>query len=250
MAQQETDIDAYYKLKSKYTDKFGSLAAMTGIPADKRTQYKCIQCKKSGGTIFEETADILRATCGAEPKCDLNFVVNKNGPVILMPTLLNALREKLEREKTNLIELKIKHALGSVTDDEVLQQFESGRELLRRLSAASSSIEERLISVTDSPIKQNNINRLKAEIYGLVQSYKDNLREFSNTGRDAFLKDALEQQINEIAPLVSELRETLYIKNFVEYDINTGQYVLVQEPYTIKEMEVPFLPELKELLSL
>lgn len=248
MSQQQEDIDNYYKLKSEYVDKNGIVSTVIQLPAEQRVNFKCIKCKRPGGTIFEETPHILHAVCGADPKCDLDMSVRKTGPVVLMPVLLGLLRNKLEAEKTKLIELKIKHALGSVSDDDVISQFEEGSELLRRLSAAVASIDERLLSVTDSPMKHSNINRLKAEIYTATQEYKNNLREFVDTGRDAFLVDALEQQENVITPLVNELRDTLYARNMVEYNPDMDEYVLIQQPYTIEEMEVPFLPELHELL--
>jgi hypothetical protein len=145
--------------------------------------------------------------------------------------------------------MKIQHALGTITDEDAVGMFDEKRELLRKLSAATASIDERMLSITDSPQKLAEVNRLKAEIYTATQEFKNNLEEFSSTGRDAFLIDALEQQTNVITPLVTELRDTLYVKNAVEYDPNSGMSVLVQDSYTLKDMEVPFIPELIELFS-
>lgn len=251
MAEQQEYIDAYYKLKNDYAEKNGSIAATlsSSLPAEKRTAYKCVSCRKPGGTIFEESAESLHAVCGADPKCDLDVTIKKNGPVIQMPQLLQSLKEKLEDEKTKLIELKIQHALGSISDEAVLQQFESGRNLLQRLSSAIASVDQKMLSVTDSPEKQATINRLKAEIYTLTQEYKTSLSEFRGTGREAFLIDALEQQTNVIEPLVTELRETLYAKSIVEYKVEMDEYTLVQEPFTLRDMEVTLSPEFKQLLS-
>jgi len=243
------EIDTYYKFKREYTDKNGEFSAILGLPADKRAGHKCLRCRKAGGDTFTEDANTLRAECGADPKCDFNITVNKSGQVILMPELLRLLRDRVEVVKTSLIELKIQHALGTVTDDDVVGMFDEARELLRKLSAATASIDERMLSITDSPQKQTEVNRLKAEIYTATQEFKSNLQEFTSTGRDAFLVDALEQQLNVILPLATELRNSLYVKNVVEEDPSTGTSVLIQEPYTLKEMEVPFIPELKELLG-
>jgi hypothetical protein len=243
------EIDAYYKFKREYTDKNGEFSAILGLPADKRAGHKCLRCRKAGGDIFTEDASTLRAECGADPKCDLNITVNRSGPVVLIPDLLRILRNRVEYVKTSLIEMKIQHALGTITDEDAVGMFDEKRELLRKLSAATASIDERMLSITDSPQKLAEVNRLKAEIYTATQEFKNNLQEFSSTGRDAFLIDALEQQTNVITPLVTELRDTLYVKNAVEYDPNSGMSVLVQDPYTLKDMEVPFIPELIELFS-
>ena len=243
------EIDAYYKFKREYTDKNGEFSAILGLPADKRKAHKCLKCRKAGGDIFTEDADTVRAECGADVKCGFNLTVNKPGQVILMPDLLRLLQKRVEDVKTSLIELKIQHALGTITDDDVVGMFDEKRELLRKLSAATASIDERMLSITDSPQKQAEVNRLKAEVYTATQEFKNNLQEFSSTGRDAFLSDALEQQTNIITPLVTELRETMYVKNVVEEDPSSGVSVLLQDPYTLKNMEVPFIPELKELLG-
>ena len=102
-------------------------------------------------------AKTLHAECGAEVKCDLNITVAKSGAVILMPELFRLLHKRVEDVKTSLIELKIRHALGAVTDDDVVKQFAEERELLGKLSAAAASIDERLLSVTDSPQKHADI---------------------------------------------------------------------------------------------
>ena len=157
-----------------------------------------------------------------------------------MPDLLRLLQKRVEDVKTSLIELKIQHALGTITDDDVVGMFDEKRELLRKLSAATASIDERMLSITDSPQKQAEVNRLKAEVYTATQEFKNNLQEFSSTGRDAFLSDALEQQTNIITPLVTELRETMYVKNVVEEDPSSGVSVFAR-PLHVEKYGSPFL---------
>lgn len=233
------DIDKYYKMKKEYMNQ--------------KKKSVCVNCKKPGGTIFEESPTHLRAFCGADRKCGLSIDINKGNPVIQLPTLLTALREKLEKEKSKMIELKIKHAIGAVTDDIVIQQFDVGREQLRKLTTASAAIEEKLLAITNNPAKEEAINRLKADIYMVVQEYKSSLKDFEETGRDAFLKDAIEQYNNAIVPKVEELRETKYSLSMVEegtgLNDDVSEYRLIQEPYTLRDLEVPFLPELRELLA-
>lgn len=242
------ETDAYYKLKQEYAEKNGPFSAIAGLPAEKRTAHKCLRCRKPGGNVFIEDNSVLRVECGADQKCDINVTVNKQGQVILMPDLLRALQKKTEEVKTSLIELKIKHAIGSITDDDVIQRFDASREALRRLSLAAATVDGQMLTVTDSPQKHADVNRLKAEIYTATQEFKSNLQEFTATGREAYLVDALEHQDNVIMPLVTELRDTLYAKSNVEYDADNGDFILIQDTYTLKDMEVNLLPEWRELL--
>lgn len=255
------EIENYYKLKREYIQKQNtSIAKITsnkGLTlADKRERVKelknkCVKCKGSGGTIFEETSTRLHAVCNAEPKCDLNIDINKGEPVILLPELLNKIRLKLENEKVKLMEIKIKHALETISDDEALQMFEEKNEKFRRLTTASASLEEKLINITNNSQKSMDINRLKIELYNAIEEYKDNLKEFRNTGREEFMRDALEKYKDDVIGLASELRETDYVLNLVETDDSTGenQHKLIQEKYTLRELEVPLIPELRELLT-
>lgn len=250
MSSQEQEQEAYYKLKQDYTDKNNLLpGAVIGMSEAKRANTKCTACRRNGGVIFTETGDMLQAKCGADPACSLSISVKKDAQVVMIPWLLDSLRKRLEQEKTKLIQMKIQHALGSIDDDAVIGQYEASSDILRRLSAAIASVDEKWLAVTDDPVKQDTINRLKAELYVAIQEYKGNLAEFQSTSRDAFLVDALEQQTNVIAPIADGIRDAMYARSIVEYNANSGEYVLLQEPYTIKDMEVPLIPEMQELLA-
>lgn len=250
MSTQENETDAYYKLKSEYAEKNNVLPGLlANMPEGMRATHKCSKCRRQGGVVFQENAGELRATCGADPKCDLNMSVARTERVVMLPWLLSTLQARMEKEKTKLIELKIRHALGNVEDDAVVVEYERISDILRRLSAATASVDERLLSVTDDPARRDAINRLKAELYTAIQEFKSNLGEFQATGRDAFMVDALEHQNNVLQGVATELRKTTYEANFVEYQPDMDEYVLTQNAYTLKQLEVPFLQEFKELIA-
>jgi hypothetical protein len=256
------DINKYYKLKSEYEkkqqSKIDKIMSNTSLTiADKRGRVKeminkCVKCKGNGGTIFEETATRLHAVCNAEPKCDLNMEIYKGEPVILLPDLLRALRLKIEKEKVKMIELKMNHAMELMNDDTAVSMFDVYQSLFKRLTVANASLEEKLISITNSATRNDDITRLKIDLYKSVDEYKDNLKEFKGTGREEFMRDALEKYNDEMLPLATELRSKEY--NLNELDtidaVNAdNQYRLIQEKYTMKDLEVPFIAELRELLE-
>jgi hypothetical protein len=223
--------------------------------ADKRTRVKelkgkCIKCKKEGGTSFEETNTRLHAVCQAEPKCDFEININKGEPIILLPDLLAQLRLRLENEKSALMELKINHALGNVSDDDAIQMFDDKQELFKRLTIAVSSLEEKLISITNNIDKQSEINNLKVDLYKLIDEYKLSLKDFAITGREEYMRDALEKYKDEIMEKARELREKIYVLNDIDVVqmSSKNEYVLRQEKYTLNDLEVPLISELKELL--
>lgn len=271
--QLEKEIDDYYKLKHEYNQKqnvnIAKIMSNNNLTmADKRarvkemkvSKQKCIRCNKEGGTLFEESATELNAVCNAEPKCDFNIKVVKGDAVILLPELLSRLRLRLEKEKNALMVLKIKHALEMISDDEAVQQFDEKQDIFRRLTIGISTIEEKLLSVTNNESKNSEINTLKVELYKAIDEYKSSLREFSGTGREEFMRDALEKYDDEILSLASKLRESKYNLNAIEMIetssntssnpvISDNQYKLLQEKYILKDLEVPFIKELRALLD-
>lgn len=255
------EIDNYYKLKKQYKNsQQSSIAKIMSNEnltiADKRVRVKelmnkCINCKSDGGTIFEETHNYLKAYCGANQKCDLNIDVDKGDQKILLPELLEKLRLSLEDQKTELIKLKIKHAIGSIDDDVALEEFEIKRERLQKITHVCSSIEEKLISVTNNIDTQNEINTLKENIYKNIQAFKDILDEYQKTSNEAYLGDAIQKYVNDIEPNASKLRETIYIINRIDSNVqdNDSEYKLVQKNYALEELEHDLKPEMRLLID-
>lgn len=255
------EIDNYYKLKRQYKishqNSIAKIMSNENLTiADKRVRVKelmnkCINCKSDGGTIFEETPNYLKAYCGANSKCDLNIEVDKGDQKILLPELLEKLRLSLEDQKTELIKLKIKHAIGSIDDDVALEEFEIKRERLQKITHACSSIEEKLISVTNNIDTQNEINTLKENIYKNIQAFKDILDEYQNTSNESYLGDAIQKYVNDIEPNASKLRETIYIINRIDSNIqdNDSEYKLVQKNYALEELEHDLKPEMQQLID-
>lgn len=257
------DIDKYYKLKNEYirknNDSVAKILSNQGLTiADKRERVKeikkrCVKCKREGGTLFQETNTKLYAICQVEPKCDFIIDINKGDPIILLPDLLTQLRFRLESEKTSLMELKINHALGTISDDDAIQMFDEKQEMFKRLTIATSSIEEKLISITNNISKNNEINSLKVDLYKVIDEYKNSLKDFKITGREEFMRDALEKYNDEILKKASELREKEYSFNNVDViqtSSNEKEYVLRQEKYTLSDLEVPLINDLRELLNI
>ena len=80
------ELEEYYKLKNKYMllkqKKLTELTGNYGKDYDQKKQIlakykpKCINCKQDGGTIFTETPELLRATCGNMfSPCKLDLVI-------------------------------------------------------------------------------------------------------------------------------------------------------------------------------
>ena len=80
-------ITDYYKLKQKYENKIAiekkkilendSLTSKEKHKKFLQIKKTCINCKKSGGTIFSNNNNNISAVCGAINPCKLNIQINR-----------------------------------------------------------------------------------------------------------------------------------------------------------------------------
>lgn len=261
MSQSEgliEEVEQYYKLKRELKGKQDTairkvMSNQSLSRADKRERVKeilnvCIRCKNPGGTIFEETSTYLSVMCGAAEKCDLQFVVQKGEPVVLLPDLMKIIKQKFEEEKTKMITLKIQHALGYISDEEAVAMFDYEKEVIKQLSTISASLEAKMIEITNNQEKEAEINRLKVELYNSVQDFKANISEFMDTGKEGFIRDAMEKYSDELMPRAAAVREEIYSLNAVEIN-KDDMHTLLQERYTLNDLEIPFIKELREVIG-
>ena len=112
------ELEEYYKLKNKYMllkqKKITEVTGDYGKDYDQKKQIlakykpKCINCKQEGGTIFTETPELLRATCGntfSPCKLDLS-IARKKFAQISQKLLLT--HENLENYKKKYNNYKIR----------------------------------------------------------------------------------------------------------------------------------------------
>ena len=91
MSNDETFLEAlgnFYKLKSEYDTQISrqknkiknnnTLTKKQKISRLKKLKFKCIKCKKEGGTIFTTNDRVVKVTCGHQARpCDLNIELDK-----------------------------------------------------------------------------------------------------------------------------------------------------------------------------
>ena len=117
---QETDyskyleqLKTYYNLKNRYTSRnqtfINKLINSNDSIESKKKLYsknklKCINCAKTGGTIFFENNKILRATCGnTSSPCNLNLEIVKMNSVLIDDELKQTNISLINKKKTNNI---------------------------------------------------------------------------------------------------------------------------------------------------
>jgi len=247
--EQVTEIDNFYKIKNTYDTKYANdvtkiMNNSSLSESDKRERVKqivrkCVNCKRAGGTIFEISSTTLRARCNAEPRCNLNIEIDKGQPVVQAPYLLENLKDDLEVQKSNLVSVKIQHALEMIDDEEATEYFTRAKEVIEKLSREIVKVEEHIIELTNNIDKQNEIRQGRIVLFEMIQQFKDLLLRFNETGQEGYMRDAIRLASEEIFPKAKDIRLLKYKVNTIYTDEVTGISKLIQEPYTLEEMIVP-----------
>ena len=126
-------ISNYYKLKFQYESKIQDfkrkiLGNTSLTKKEKRSRFskfvfKCINCKRNGGSIFSNKNRILKAVCGASPPCKLNIEI-EHGEYTLRENAVKILSENFEKLKTSIIRTKLDLLFNYIDESSAVKNFE------------------------------------------------------------------------------------------------------------------------------
>jgi hypothetical protein len=249
-------INNYYKLKQKYDSSIQKKkqkiimndSLTTNMKRQKIKEIKklCVNCGKKGGSIFRNVDDTLLATCGSLEKCNLNINIKKGNYSNIRTECYN-LQETINEIQTNIISTKLKILFNYISEDDAIKEF---KKLKRTLAGILKLYDEMRKAYLSIVTRGYNSPELKDK-HGVLLIAVTQLREFSNQydiaekagePKDKLLSDMVEKYINDIIPIVTEIRSLAYINSRIEHVTITENNStidvdkLIQEPYTINEL--------------
>lgn len=248
-------FNEYYKFKNKYEsdynkDKQKIIKNKQMSWKEKRNEFKqlkpkCINCKRPVGTIFsiKKSGDPkddfreLKAICGSltEP-CSLNITINAGITFNIMDHI-KELEKDIEQYKKEIIEYKNKLLFGYTHTETAVDNFEKIKEAINDTSFLLNINYERLFDIVDNKIKNEQIAKLKEEIYILINEIKESIKKFNSTGNIQFVRDSIEIYVNQMETKLNDLSNLKYNVNLVEYDDAEGVYRLIQKKNSAYDLE-------------
>ena len=252
-------FNEYYKLKNKYEsdynkDKQKIIKNKQMSWKEKRNEFKqlkpkCINCKRPVGTIFsikhsgEPNDDFreLKAICGSlsEP-CTLNININA-GVTYNMMDHIKELEKDIENYKNEIIEYKNKLLFGYTKTETAVENFDKIKEAINDTSFLLNINYEHLFDVVDNKITNENIAKLKEEVYILINEIKMSIKKFDSSGNVQFIRDSVDIYVNQMESKLKELINLKYKVNLVEFDENEGVYRLIQRKNGIADLEDSYI---------
>lgn len=239
------ELEEYYKLKNKYMllkqKKITELTGDYGKDYDQKKQIlakykpKCINCKQDGGTIFTETPELLRATCGntiSPCKLDLSIARKKFMPI---SEKLLITHKNLENSKKNIITTKLDFLFNYIEEEKAVELFESLKHQLNNNLESYTNLVNLYNSIT-------NNEELKLLIQEKIQDfeinkklYSDALELFKSSGEVSYLKSAVEIHNNKLTPLGNEIMNLKYKSSYVEKN-DYDQFLFFQNSYNLEDL--------------
>lgn len=239
-------ISNYYKLKFQYESKIQDfkrkiLGNTSLTKKEKRSRFskfvpKCIICKRNGGSIFSNKNRILKAVCGASPPCKLNIEI-EHGEYTSRENAVKILSENFEKLKTSIIRTKLDLLFNYIDESSAVKNFEEKKKELNEASEMYRVFLTDTLLITDNPSKFNNIETATSRFYLYIQELQILMKDFNTEQNEELINDAVELYKSKILPTADRIRNLKYAYNAVEYDEKNNTYHLIQNPYTIVQLE-------------
>jgi hypothetical protein len=269
----------YYELKQKYQEnmdrrkklikKNKTLDLKERRAAIKKIIGKCVNCGKTGGTIFEERNGTLKAVCGGKNPCDLNINI-KRKLYDNMRELEQKNNKRVDSLKMLIIMAKLDYLFGLISSkDEIVDKFNTYKTELSQISESQLIIHKRygdiISGVHREPLLNDANLDLINEIAELKKTYQEYLQDPAHS--TAYLTSMVEKYLTTIKPLTEKIRDMNYAYYAIESNVekfedratldkegevhvvtvesndddaatdNKAFYTLVALPYLIEEME-------------
>ena len=239
-------ISNYYKLKFQYESKIQDfkrkILGNTSLTKKERRSrfskfvFKCINCKRNGGSIFSNKNRTLKAVCGASPPCKLNIEI-EHGEYTSRENAVKILSENFEKIKTSIIRTKLDLLFNYIDESSAVKNFEEKKKELNEAGEMYNFFLTDTLLITDNPTKFNNIETSTTRLYLHIQELQILMKDFNTEQKEELINDAVELYKSKILPTADRIRNLKYAYNAVEYDEKNNTYHLIQNPYTIVQLE-------------
>jgi len=236
----------YYKLKEKYQNtidkkklkikKDNSLTTNEKREQIKQLKYNCVNCGKEGGTLFDETNGMLKATCNSNEQCDLNMKVKR--------TFYNNSRDlsklynkQIESLKMRIIITKLDYLFGiNNSKEDIIERFNSLKVELSNLSEKDILLNKTYGTIISGIIRDPLLKDVEMELANEIYELKKNYEEYLENPLPILINNIVDVHINKIMPLLEKLRKMKY--EYYNLENKNDETLLISLPYKEARLEV------------
>ena len=249
------ELEEYYKLKNKYMlikqKKISELNGDYGKDYDQKKQIlakykpKCVNCKQDGGTIFTETPELLRATCGSTfSPCKLDLVIERKKFAQIPEKLITA-HENLEKYKKNIITTKLDFLFNYIEEEKAIELFETLKHQLNNSQESYNNLVNLYNSITNNEELKQLIQEKITDFEINKKQYGDALELFKSSGEISYLKSAVEIHNSKLSLMGNELMNLKYKSSYIEKN-ELDQFLFFQNSYNLEDLIIESNTKVKQ----
>ena len=236
----------YYDLKKKYEQyknniKSRIINSNNDIQVKKKifamTKFKCINCGKEGGMIFNNVNNTLVAQCGnkSEP-CEVNININKNNYNRLDHEITN-INKLISNIKNLIIQTKLDYLFNYITQEKAVEIFDENKKKLEEYVIYYNELILLYKNITNNEEDLNEINTIISQLNELVLELKEYKILYNNESDKEILKIIIDLNNNKIKDLDIKLLNKKFKYNSIIKDDYNDNNRLYQKKYLIKDLE-------------
>jgi len=247
-------INEFYRLKDKYEnnyyEEYIKPILKRKIPKkEKRVEFsklpknKCINCERAVGTIFnikyndDDDIRIFTIKCGdlSDP-CPLDIQVNYSKREQFSSFISGGLKT-IEDIKLNIIKEK-NNVIFFEKQQSIIKNFEKLTEDLKLNTELTGAAIETDILKNDNPAKHQLLSKSVDEFgQSFIIPFKQMIKNYMEKNDELILNQAMDFYVDEMMPKLKEIENLKYEVNFVEYDLDSKQYILIQHANSLENKE-------------
>jgi len=257
-------INTYYKLKSQYENNINKeKTQIIKIPGlswkEKKIEFqkikhKCINCKRSVGTIFstkiENEDRYLSALCGDRSNpCSLNININV-GIIHDISKLIKEDETEINNYKHTIVKDKNDLLFGYITSEKAVNKYDSIKDAVEQTTKIYEYALEKYLNVIDNPEKKIEIEKKQVEFYNNLDNFNKMINEYSKTKNVQFINDAVNLYVDSMQPKLQEVTKLKYSYSNVEYDENDNTFHFIQKLISHEDIEIDLSVKGQKVLSM
>jgi len=232
------DVLHYYELKQKYQEdmekKKNKIKKTEGLSViEKQSKYKkiimrCVQCDKSGGTIFDERNGILKAVCGSKTPCDLNINIKRK----LYDNMRHVEQKNIKRIeglKLNIIKTKLDYLFGlNTSKEEIVDKFNTLKNELAQISESQLIIQKKYGDIMTGVHREPLLADANLELINEIAELKKIYEEYLLNPTSAYIESMVEKYLTLIKPLTEKIRNMNYEYYAIESNVEKGGSIAME----------------------
>lgn len=224
----ETQLSNFYELKNIYDQQKQDLLKLQQLPA-------CIQCNRPVGSIFQRKFNkkkdvaVLFAKCG-DTKHPCSFKIRISvGKFTDVFSKIESLLKEIRHLQNDIILGKNNLLFGYEPADTILDMFDSVKKQISELNFTLNRFYSHLYNYgSNNHLLTLKLHELQENIHKILAEMKEPERNTQEIAR-AYL---------QLEPLLQEFQQLKYAIHYVEHDILTQEFILIQKPFSISQLLV------------